>query len=49
MICAIWQAVWQNWLDPDDRIVCVTGWRSALIDTKGGERKQISCCFWWFD
>ena len=52
-ICWVWAKVYRRWLWNDfykeyDEVVQVRGWRTALIDTKGGARQTISPCFWWF-
>jgi len=47
-IARLWTAVWRKWLEPGDRVVQVTGWRSAVIDGRGGCRRRAYCCFWIF-
>lgn len=44
----LWSFVWQKWLDDGDKVIRVTGWRSALIETSYGRRRGLACCFWWF-
>jgi len=44
----MWNFVWQKWLDKDETVIKVTGWRSALIEGKYGRRRGLACCFWWF-
>ena len=44
-----WTVAWKRWLV--DRkgnrmtVVKVKGWRTAIVDSKGGSRKTISPCF----
>lgn len=49
----IWSRVYRKWLrqrdgEGYDRVVLVKGWRTALVDTRGGSRMTISPRFWWF-
>ena len=48
VVRALWRLVYHRWMDPADEIVCVVGWRTALIDTRG-QRRTMTTCFWWFD
>lgn len=45
---AAFRIVWRNWLSDGDRIVRVTGWRSALIEDRFGIRRHANFCpFRW--
>lgn len=41
--------VYRKWLDKGDKVIRVKGWRTALIETRGGNRKTMTPIFWWFD
>ena len=45
----LFSIVWFAWLGPDDKVIKVKGWRTALIDENGYQRKTITVCFWWFN
>lgn len=40
----VFALVWRNWLDPDDRVVRVKGWRTALIEKPNGRRFTVQFC-----
>ena len=46
VIIWLWSFVWRHWLDKDDRVVYVCGWRNALVDRPSG-RMRITPIFNW--
>lgn len=36
---------WRSRLEVGDAVVTVKGWRSALIDERGGQRKNVTFMF----
>jgi hypothetical protein len=38
--------LWDHWDKGYCRVVRVTGWRSALVETQGGKRRHMTACFW---
>jgi hypothetical protein len=45
MIRALFTVVYRRWLH-GDRVLRVTGWRSALVETPHGRRRHMTACFW---
>lgn len=38
----------ENWWDEKSaKVIFITGWRNALIETPSGYRSRISFCFLW--
>jgi hypothetical protein len=49
MIKLLWKLIWNRYLTESDyTVVKVKGWRSALIETKYGSRKNVTICFTLF-
>jgi len=48
MIYKIFSLLWRKRLG-DDKLIKVTGWRSALIETKYGNRYRITFCIFPWD
>ena len=38
--------LWNDWHLTRDRVLRVTGWRSALVKTRDGQRRHMTACFW---
>jgi len=42
--------IWHRFLrDGEDKVIKITGWRSAIIDRKGSGRAYVWFCFWVFN
>lgn len=56
-VCWLFSMLWARWLDMKgrhspwhvQRIIAVTGWRSALVDRVGGQRELIEFVMPWED
>jgi hypothetical protein len=54
VLCFVFSLIYKRWLYDDysksfDTVVKVKGWRTALVDSKGGSRRSMSPCFWIFE
>jgi hypothetical protein len=38
--------LWNAWHPTNDRVIRVTGWRSAIVETRSGQRRHMTACFW---
>jgi hypothetical protein len=38
--------LWCDWHKAHDSVVRVTGWRSAIVETRSGQRRHMTACFW---
>jgi hypothetical protein len=47
MVSALWRWTWQHWLSDGDKVIRVKGWRTALVESRSGQRSTITPLFRW--